>query len=50
MVPLGNVGGRGKGVKFSFLGSGWSAQPSNQLTWRQRGIPFCHTLITVNSA
>jgi len=49
MVPWGNGGGRGEGVKVSFLGSGWEAPPSNQLTWRQRGISFCHTLIRVNT-
>jgi len=43
------VGGRGEGVKFSFLGSGWRAPPSSRLARRRRGIGFCYTLIRVNT-
>jgi len=42
-------GGRGEGVKFSFLGSGWRAPPSSRLARRRRGIGLCHTLIRVNT-
>jgi hypothetical protein len=40
MVPWGNEGGRGEGVKFSFLDSKWRAPPSSRLAQRQRGIGF----------
>ena len=49
MVPWGNGGGRGEGVNFSFLDSGWGAPPFSRLAQRQRGIGFCHTLIRVNT-
>jgi len=51
MVPWGNGGGggRGEGVKFSFLGSAWRAPPSSRLARRRRGIGLCHTLIRVNT-
>jgi hypothetical protein len=49
MVPWGNGGGRGEGVNFSFLSSGWGAPPSSWLAWRWRGIGLCHTLIRVNT-
>jgi hypothetical protein len=49
MVHWGNGGGRGKGVKFSFLGSRWRALPSSRLAQRWRGIGLCHTLIRANT-
>jgi len=49
MVPWGNGGGRGEGLKVSFLGSGWRVPPSSWLAQRRRGIGLCYTLIRVNT-
>jgi len=51
MVPWGkrNGGGRGEGVNFCLLDSGWGAPPSSRLAQRRRGINLCHTLIRVNT-
>jgi hypothetical protein len=45
MVPWGNGGGRGEGVNFSFLGSGWGAPPSSRLARRRRGIGFLAVIL-----